>query len=84
LIDKKLLKKKKKCEWLSSGKAKFKRTKAKKGKCSSPYYRTAAGTDKWNYRISKPLPAGSYKLTVRVTSTSGQTALKTYSFKLKK
>ncbi|MBJ7354923.1 MAG: hypothetical protein JHC98_08870 [Thermoleophilaceae bacterium] len=82
--DSKLLKKHKRCSWLLSGKAKFKRTKASKGKCKKPYYRTASGTDSWKYRLTRKLPVGSYVLTARVTLLDGRTANKTYSFRLKK
>lgn len=82
--DSKLLKKKKRCAWLSSSKAKFKSVKASKSKCSKPYYRAASGTSNWKYRITRTLPTGSYVLTARVTLLDGKTATKTFSFKLKK
>jgi hypothetical protein len=81
--DAKLLKKKKKCSWLKSAKAKFKSVKATKGKCSKPSYLGAKGTDSWKYSLTRTLPKGSYVLTARVTLTGGQTALATKSFKLK-
>lgn len=82
--DSKLLKKKKRCAWLSSTKVKFKHTKASKGKCSKPYFRKASGTTKWKYRVTKSLPVGSYALTARVTLIDGRSASKTFSFKLKR
>lgn len=82
--DSKLLKKKRRCLWLSSAKAKFKKIKASKGKCGKPSFRKATGTTSWKYRLTKKLPVGSYALTARVTLTDGRTATKTYSFKLKK
>lgn len=81
--DSKLLKKKR-CSWLSSSKAKFKKIKATKGKCSKPYFRTAKGTSSWKYSLSRALPTGSYALTARVTLIDGRSAARTYSFKLKK
>ncbi|MFT4050175.1 MAG: hypothetical protein QM648_10125 [Solirubrobacterales bacterium] len=82
--DSKLLKKHKKCAWLSSSKAKFKNSSAKKGKCRSPRYLKVAGSTSWKYKLKKTLPVGSYALTARVTLTSGAIATKTYSFKLTK
>lgn len=70
-IDKKLLKKKKKCLWLSSSKAKFKQVKAKKKKCSTLKWLKAKGTSKWSYKLKKKLPRGSYVLSVRATGSNG-------------
>jgi uncharacterized delta-60 repeat protein len=69
--DKKLLKNKKRCLWLSSNKAKFKKVKAVKKKCSSPKWLKASGTDAWSYKLKKLLPKGSYTLSVRATATDG-------------
>jgi hypothetical protein len=70
-VDSKLLKKKKKCLWLSSNKAKFKQVKAKKKKCSTLRWLKASGTNKWSYKLKKSLPRGSYVLTVRATGSNG-------------
>lgn len=70
-VDKRLLKKRKRCRWLSSSKAKFKVVKATKGKCTKPRFLKARGTESWSYKLSKPLPKGSYRLLVRVTLTDG-------------
>lgn len=70
-LDAKLLKKSKRCLWLSSAKAKFKKTKATRKKCSTPRFLKATGTTNWRYSLKKTLPAGSYKLFVRVTLTDG-------------
>lgn len=70
-VDAKLLKKSKRCLWLSSSKAKFKKTKATRKKCSTPRFLKATGTTNWRYSLKKTLPAGSYKLFVRVTLTDG-------------
>jgi uncharacterized delta-60 repeat protein len=75
-IDSKLLKRKKRCLWLSSNKAKFKKTKAVKKKCSSPKWLKAGGTDKWSYKLKKKLPQGSYVLSVRATATDGNVQAK--------
>lgn len=80
----KLLKKHKKCSWLSSSKAKFKNNSAKHGKCSKLRYLKASGTTNWKYKLSKSVPVGSYALTARVTLISGAIAKKTYAFKLTK
>jgi uncharacterized delta-60 repeat protein len=66
-VDKTLLKKSKRCLWLSSNKAKFKRVKAVKKKCSSPKWLKAGGTTKWSYKLKKKLPKANYVLQVRVT-----------------
>jgi uncharacterized delta-60 repeat protein len=71
-VDKKALKKKKRCYYLQASKAKFKSVKATKGKCSKPYFRPATGTTKWKYRITKTLPKGSYALSVKVMLTDGR------------
>lgn len=70
-VDAKLLKKSKRCLWLSSSKAKFKKTNAARKKCSTPRFLKASGTTSWRYSLKKTLPAGSYKLFVRVTLTDG-------------
>ncbi len=69
-VDKKLLKKSKRCLWLSSSKVKFKRVKAVKSKCSKPKWLKASGTSKWSFKLKKGkrLPKASYVLQVRVTS----------------
>jgi uncharacterized delta-60 repeat protein len=81
--DTRALKKKRRCYWVQSSKAKFKSVKATKGKCSKPYFRKASGTEKWKYSFTRILPKGSYALTVRVTLRDGQTALFTKKFRLK-
>jgi uncharacterized delta-60 repeat protein len=70
-IDSKLLKKKRRCVWLSSNKAKFKNVKAVKKKCSTPRWLKAAGTDSWTYKLKRKLPKGKYVLSVRATATDG-------------
>lgn len=75
-IDAKLLSKDKRCLWLNSAKAKFKKVKATKKKCSKPTFKAATGTDNWKYKLSKSLPAGKYELSVKVTLTDGQVTTK--------
>ena len=76
--DKKLLKKSKRCLWLSSNRAKFKKVKASKSeKCSKPKWLKASGTVKWSYKLKKKLPKGSYVLQVRVTGGGATTVFAT-------
>lgn len=82
--DSKLLKKKKRCLWLSSAKAKFRSVTATRGKCSKPSYRAASGTTSWKYKLTKKLPAGSYALTARVTLSSGRSAQHSYMFRIER
>jgi hypothetical protein len=72
-VDKSLLKKSKRCLWLSTSKVKFKKVKAIKSKCASPKWLKASGTAKWNYKLKKgkKLPKGSYVLSVRATASDG-------------
>lgn len=69
-VDKKLLKKSKRCLWLSSSKVKFKKVKAVKSKCDAPKWLKATGTSNWSFKLKKKkyLPKASYVLQVRVTS----------------
>jgi uncharacterized delta-60 repeat protein len=70
-VDSKLLKKKRRCLWLSSNKAKFKKIKAVQKKCATPRWLTANGTTAWTYKLKRKLPKGSYRLSVRSTATDG-------------
>lgn len=83
-VDRKALKRGK-CRFLKNRKAKFKSVKARKGRCNSPIWLTATGTDSWNYTLKKRLPKGKYVLSVRATATDGtrQAIPATKSFKVK-
>lgn len=70
-VDTKLLKKKKRCIWLSGNKAKFKQNKAVKKKCSKQRWLKASGTTSWTYKLKRKLPKGKYVLSVRATSIDG-------------
>ena len=86
-VDSKLLKKKKRCSWLSSSKVKFKSIKAVKSKCVTPKWLKASGTTKWSYKLAKKkrLPKGSYVLHVRAKAGDGtlQSKPTTKKFKVK-
>ncbi|MGH2960350.1 MAG: hypothetical protein ACRDKE_12145, partial [Solirubrobacterales bacterium] len=72
-IDAKSLKKKR-CVWLSSSKAKFKKNKStSKKKCTKQVWLKAKGTSKWSYSLKKKrfLPKGSYEIFSRTTLTDG-------------
>lgn len=69
-VDNKLLKKKR-CLWLSSTNAKFRKTSAVRKKCSRPRFLRANGTTSWKYKLKKTLRAGGYELYVRVTLSDG-------------
>jgi hypothetical protein len=59
------------CQWLRSGRAKFKRLKPKHGKCATPRFLRAQGTSSWVFRLRKGLPPGKYVLYARATDSSG-------------
>lgn len=59
-IDSKLLKKSKRCLFVTSSKGKTKKYKPVKKKCSPTKYLTAKGTTNWSYKIK--LKPGKYKL----------------------
>lgn len=82
-VDSKLLKKKKRCLWLSSNKAKFKKVKAVKKKCSAPKWLKATGTTAWSYKLKKKLAKGSYVLSVRATAADGVVQAKPTTKKFK-
>lgn len=82
-VDSKLLKKSKRCLWLSSNKAKFKKVKAVNKKCSAPKWLKAKGASKWSYKLSKKLPKGNYALSVRATASDGTVQAKPATKKFK-
>lgn len=59
-IDSKLLKKSKRCLFVTSSKGKTKKYKSVKKRCSPTKYLTAKGTTNWSYKIK--LKPGKYKL----------------------
>jgi uncharacterized delta-60 repeat protein len=71
-IDKKALKKKR-CVWLNSTKAKFKKVKAVKKRCSTRRWLKATGKENWSYKLKKKMPVGSYEISVRATLIDGKT-----------
>lgn len=66
--------KQKKCVWLKSNKAKFKRKSFKRKKtCPTPVWLKASGTKSWSYKLKKSLPAGKYEISARTTLLDGST-----------
>jgi uncharacterized delta-60 repeat protein len=68
-LDSKLLKKSKRCRYVTGSKGKTKKYKASKKKCAPKKYLTAKGTTSWSYKIK--LKPGKYKLTVRAVGAGG-------------
>ncbi|MFT4049358.1 MAG: delta-60 repeat domain-containing protein [Solirubrobacterales bacterium] len=84
--DSKLLKKSKRCLFISSSKGKLKKYKAIKKKCSAPAkWLTAKGTTSWSFKLTGKLKKGKYTLYVRALSASGvaQSKLTRRSFSVK-
>ena len=50
-------KKKARCLWLKSNRAKFKRRKPKHGRCDKPVWLRATGTTAWTYKLRPHSPA---------------------------
>lgn len=72
-VDSKALKKKR-CVWLKSNTAKFKKNKStSKKKCTTQVWLKAKGTAKWSFSLKskKYLPRASYEIYSRVTLTNG-------------
>jgi hypothetical protein len=69
--DSKLLKKHKRCQQMTSNKAKLKKYKAVKKKCVPSKWLTTTGTTAWSYALKKPLTPGKYTLYVRSLNSAG-------------
>lgn len=84
--DSRLLKKKRLCSQLSGNKAKFKKYKAVKKKCSPRKWLNASGTTAWSYKLKRALRPGKYTLYVRSLNAAGtaQTSPAKKSFTLTK
>jgi hypothetical protein len=77
-IDSKLLKKSKRCRFVTGSSGKTKKYKPVKKKCAPTKYLTAKGTTKWSYKIK--LKPGKYKLfLVGVGDVRGKTTTKTFT-----
>lgn len=61
------------CIWLTGSSGNFKKTKAKKGKCSTYRWVNASGTTSWSLKLKKKLATGKYELRTRVTLSLGAT-----------
>jgi spore coat-associated protein N len=59
------------CFWLKNGKARFKRTGARRRKCGKQLWLRARGTTSWRFKLSRPLPRGTYVLYSRATDNAG-------------
>lgn len=59
------------CIWLTGSSGNFKKTKAKKGKCSTYRWVTASGTTSWSLKLKKKIATGKYELRTRVTLAGG-------------
>lgn len=81
-IDTTLLKKKKRCLYVTGSKGKTKKYKAVKKKCTPSKFLTAKGTSSWSYKIK--LKPGKYKLSVRATGGAGVGKSSTKTFTLTK
>lgn len=82
-IDSKLLKKNKRCLYVTSSKGKTKKYKAtKKKKCEPSKYLKAKGTSSWSYKLR--LKPGKYKLTVRAIGAAGTGKSSTKTFTITK
>jgi uncharacterized delta-60 repeat protein len=73
LSDSKLLKKHKRCRFVTGHKGKTKKYKTtKKRKCGTPAkWLTANGTTSWSYKLTGKLKKGKYTLYVRALDTAG-------------
>lgn len=70
-VDRRLLKKKRRCLWLRNARSKFVRTKATAGRCDDLRLLGASGTESWSYWLRRKLPKGNYELYVHVTLEDG-------------
>jgi hypothetical protein len=50
----------------------FKRVKARRGRCSKPPFLRAKGTTSWSFKLKHRLPKGSYVLFSRAVDTTGK------------
>lgn len=75
----------KRCYWLSSSKAKFRRSGMKSKKCPTLRWVKVSGTTSWSLKLRKSLPKDSYELYSRVTLASGtvETNFKTKTNKVR-
>jgi uncharacterized delta-60 repeat protein len=71
LADSKLLKKSKKCLFVTGTSGKTKKFKAVKKKCAPKKWLKATGTTTWSYKFKKKLAPGKYKLYVRAVGAGG-------------
>jgi hypothetical protein len=71
LADAKLLKRSKKCRFVTGANGKTKKYKAVNKKCAPSKWLTATGTTSWSYKFKKKLGPGKYKLYVRAVGTVG-------------
>lgn len=72
-VDRRLLKRAKRCLWLKNARGVFRKVKAKKRKCATPVFLTAKGAESWSFALKRKLPKGSYRLFARVTLKNGTT-----------
>lgn len=76
--DSKLLKKSKRCRFVSNSKAKMKKYKSVKGKCAgAARWLTAKGTADWTYALKARLGKGKYTLYARAIGPGGVAQAKT-------
>ena len=83
-VDKKLLKKSKRCLFVKSTKGSLTKVKSVKGKCSKPKWLKARGTTAWSYTLKRALKPGSYVLSVRATGAGGVSKTVTKRVRLSK
>lgn len=71
-IDRRLLKRRGRCAWLGNARGRFKLTRAKQRKCTSPRFLPASGQTNWRYKLKRGLKRGRYEIYARVTLTDGR------------
>lgn len=83
-VDKRLLKKSRRCLYVKSASAKFKRVKAVKGKCRPSKFLRAPGTTNWSFSFRKSLRPGRYVFSVRAVGALGIGEIHSKSVKIVK
>ncbi len=63
--------KKKRCVWLASSRAKFKKNRSTGKKCRRQVWLRAGGTTKWSFKLKRKLAPGNYEIFARTTLTTG-------------
>lgn len=70
-INSRLLKRRRRCLWMSNSRGRFKSSRASHHKCRPTRWLRARGTTHWSYRLRRHLHRGKYSIFVRVTLKNG-------------